>query len=63
MKEYLKWKHPRDNPFDSERKHKQSKLDIFTKKRSCLTEQAAAINKRIARMIIKGVCPINLVTG
>ena len=32
MKEHLRRKHPSDDPFDaSDRKHKQRKLDIFTK--------------------------------
>jgi len=53
MKEHLKRKHPSDDPFDaSDRKHKQRKLDIFTKKRSCSTERAGAISEKITKMIL-----------
>ena len=59
MKEHLRRKHPSDNLFDtSDRRHKQRKLDIFTKKRSCSTERAGAISEKITRMI-----PISMVTG
>ena len=64
-KEHLKRKHPVGSPFSAKDGYKQRKLDIFAreKKQLCSSERAGAISKRIAVMIVRDLCPINIVNG
>ena len=63
MLQHLKRKHPVENPIKPPDKQRQTKLDVFSKKRDCSTERAGAISDQIANFIIKDLRPINVVSG
>ena len=61
--QHLKRKHLVENPIKPPDKQRQTKLDVFSKKRVCSTERAGAISDRIANFIIKDLRSINIVSG
>ena len=63
MLQHLKRKHLIENPSKPPDKQRQTKLDVFSKKRVCSTERAGAISNQIANFIIKDLRPINIVSG
>ena len=63
MLQHLKRKHPIENPIKPADKQKQTKLDVFSRKRVCSPEQASAVSDRIANLMIKDLWPINIVSG
>ena len=63
MLQHLKKKHRCEHIGIPEEKQKQKKLDTFTRKHAGSAQRALIISNRICNMIIKDLCPINIING